>query len=116
VLKPGDLRCNWQGCFIRKGSWDQENVAGKSYWGQTMQQNYHDCMAICCAYGPPDKFTTMTCNSNWPEIKEALQYEPGQKSSDRADVVVRLFHMKLEEYLEDIKGGHIFGPVHAGLP
>ena len=37
------------------------------------------------------------------------------KPCDRADMVVRVFHMKLQEYLTDIKEGHIFGPVRAGL-
>lgn len=80
-----------------------------------MQQNFHDCMAICCTYGPPDKFTTFTCNSKWPEIVHALRFEPGQKPCDRGDMVVRVFHMKLDEYLDDIRQGHVFGPVCAGL-
>ena len=87
------------------------HIGSKRY----MQQNFHDCMAICCVYGPPDKFTTFTCNSKWPEITEALRFEAGQKPCDRADMVVRVFHMKLQEYLTDIKEGHIFGPVRAGL-
>jgi hypothetical protein len=41
-----------------------------------MQLNYHDCLSICCTYGPPDTFT---CNSKWPEILEAIRFEPGQK-------------------------------------
>jgi hypothetical protein len=40
------------------------HIGGKQY----MNQNFHDCMAICCAYDPLDKFTTMMCNPNWPEI------------------------------------------------
>ncbi|WVZ94466.1 hypothetical protein U9M48_040353, partial [Paspalum notatum var. saurae] len=84
------------------------HIGGKRY----MQQNYHVCLAICCAYGPPHKFTTFTCNPKWPEIAEAIS--PGQKPSDRGDMVVRVFHMKLEEYLTDIKEGRAFGPVHAG--
>ncbi|KAL6902302.1 hypothetical protein ACP4OV_005178 [Aristida adscensionis] len=76
-------------------------------------QNYHDCMAICRVYGPPDKFTTFTCNPRWPEVAEAIRFEPGQQYSDRSDMVVRVFHMKLEEYLDDIKEGRIFGPVRA---
>jgi hypothetical protein len=47
------------------------HIGGKRY----MNQNFHDCMAICCAYGPPDKFTTMTCNPKWPEIMEAIRWE-----------------------------------------
>lgn len=52
----------------------------------------------------------------WPEITETIRFEEGQKSTDRSDIVARVFHMKLEEYLADIKEGHIFGPVHAASP
>jgi hypothetical protein len=81
-----------------------------------MNKNFHDCMAICYAYGPPDTFTTMTCNPNLPEIKETLTCELGQTPPDRGDVVVRVFHMKLHEYLDDIRDGNVFGPFRAGLP
>jgi len=54
-----------------------------------MIQNYHDGIAICRVYGPPDFFTTFTCNPKWPEIAGALSSEPGQKPTDRADIVVR---------------------------
>ncbi|POM61843.1 Helitron helicase-like protein, partial [Phytophthora palmivora] len=35
--------------------------------------------------GAPNLFITMTCNPNWPEIKENLK--PGEKASDRLDIV-----------------------------
>jgi len=67
-----------------------------------MQKNYNDCLAICCTYGPLDIFiTTFTCNSKWPAILEAIRFEPGQKPCDRGNMVARVFHMKLDEYLED---------------
>jgi hypothetical protein len=53
-------------------------------------------------HGPPDYFVTFTCNSKWPEISESL-LEPGQKPTDRPDIIVRVYHMKLEELLNDIK-------------
>jgi len=31
-------------------------------------------------------------------------------------MVVRVFHMKLDEYLDDIKEGCVFGPISAGNP
>ncbi|XP_066316197.1 uncharacterized protein [Miscanthus floridulus] len=62
-------------------------------------------------YGPPDFFTTFTCNPKWPEISEAL--EPGKKPTDRADIVVRVYNMKLEELLDDIRSGSAFGAVSA---
>jgi hypothetical protein len=77
-----------------------------------MVQNYHDGIAICREYGPPDFFVTFTCNPKWQEISEAL-FEAGQKPTDRADLVVRVFNMKLEELLHDIRGGAIFGPCSA---
>lgn len=80
-----------------------------------MTLNYHDAMAICRHFGSPDIFTTFTCNPKWDEIIEGLKYDPGQKHSDRADLISRVFHMKLDEYIEDIKKGRAFGPVSAGM-
>ena len=50
---------------------------------------------------------------HWPEIEEALRSEPGQKPPDRADITSRVFHMKLQEYIEDIRSGEAYGPVTA---
>lgn len=86
------------------------HTGGRRY----MIQNYHDGIAICRVYGPPDFFTTFTCNPKWPEIAQAISSEPGQKPTDRADVVVRVYNMKLEELLGDIRIGAAFGPVNAG--
>jgi hypothetical protein len=90
------------------------HIGGECY----MNKNFHDCMAICCAYGPPhpEKGSSMRCNPNWPEVKEAPRYEPGQTPPDCGDFVVQVFHMKLHEYLVDIKDGNVFGPVRASLP
>ncbi|XP_066361401.1 uncharacterized protein [Miscanthus floridulus] len=65
-------------------------------------------------HGPPDFFVTFTCNAKWPEIAEGI-IEPGQKPSDRADIIVRVFNMKLEDLLHDIKSGKAFGPCSAVL-
>jgi hypothetical protein len=59
-------------------------------------------------------FTTFTCNPKCPEIAAALSFEPSQKPTDRADLVVRVYNMKLEELLSDIRNGSAFGPVNAG--
>jgi hypothetical protein len=85
------------------------HIGGRRY----MIQNYHDSIAICRVHGPPDFFVTFTCNAKWPEIVESL-YHSGQKTSDAPDIAVRIFHMKLEELLQDIKSGNIFGPCKAG--
>jgi hypothetical protein len=85
------------------------HTGGRRY----MIQNYHDGIAICREYGPPDYFVTFTCNPKWLEISEAM-FEIGQKPNDRADIIVRVFNMKLEELLHDIKSGRAFGPCNAG--
>ena len=76
--------------------------------------NYQDAMAICRVYGPPDLFVTFTCNTKWREIADALRFEPGQQPCDRSDLIVRVFHMKVDEFIADIKEGKTFGPVFAG--
>jgi hypothetical protein len=85
------------------------HTGGRRY----MVQNYHDGVAICRVFGPPDFFITFTCNPNWEEITLGI-LEPGQKPTDRADIVVRVYNMKLEELLDDLRSGKIFGPVAAG--
>ena len=78
-----------------------------------MIQNYHDGIAICRVYGPPDLFITFTCNPRWHEILEMLS--DGEQPNHRPDIIVRVFHMKLQEILHDIGSGSIFGPTNAIL-
>ncbi|WVZ82292.1 hypothetical protein U9M48_029572 [Paspalum notatum var. saurae] len=77
--------------------------------------NYQDAMAICRVYGPPDLFVTFTCNTKWREIVDALRFEPGQQPCDRSDLIVRVFHMKVDEFIADIREGRTFGPILAVL-
>lgn len=86
------------------------HTGGRRYF----QECFQDALAIARVYGAPDLFSTFTCNPKWPEITEALLLEPGQRPSDRADIVVRVYNMKLNEYLDDIKSGRAYGPVQAG--
>jgi hypothetical protein len=79
-----------------------------------MIQNYHDSIAICRVYGPPDFFFTFTCNPKWPEITTSF-YKSEQKPSDKSDVIVRVYNMKLEELIDDIKSGKMFGSCDAGI-
>jgi hypothetical protein len=76
--------------------------------------NYQDAMATCRVFGPPDLVVTFTCNTKWREIVDALRYEPGQQPCDRSDLVVRVFKMKVDEFIDDIREGKTFGPVRAG--
>jgi hypothetical protein len=77
--------------------------------------NYQDTMAIYRVYSPPDLFVTFTCNMKWKEISDALHFETGQQPCDRSEIVVRVFHMKVEEFIVDIREGKTFGHVRAGM-
>ncbi|KAK4562376.1 hypothetical protein RGQ29_005026 [Quercus rubra] len=78
-----------------------------------MIENYQDAMAICRWAGYLDLFITFTCNTKWPEIDLFLPRKPGQKVEDRPDVVARVFKIKLDELLNDLKHGQHFGKVIA---
>ncbi|POM69771.1 Helitron helicase-like protein [Phytophthora palmivora] len=54
----------------------------------------------------------MTCNPNWPEIKENLR--PGEKASDRPDVVAHVFMQKLKTLNKDLDEG-LLGVVAARI-
>lgn len=50
----------------------------------------------------------------WQEIAESIRFEHGQQPSDRPDMIVRVFNMKVHEFIYDIREGKTFGPVLAG--
>ena len=64
-----------------------------------MHKLYQDGMAIVRVFGKPDLFITVTCNPNWPEIKEALL--PGQTAQDRPELISRVFNIKLKAIFND---------------
>ena len=76
-----------------------------------MQRNYQDAMAMVAKYGKPDLFLTFTCSPKWTEITENLL--PGQTTSDRPDLISRVFTLKLDELLSDICKRHVLGVVIA---
>jgi hypothetical protein len=94
----------------------KKNILPSSYTGgrRYMIENFQDAVAISRVHGCPDIFSTFTCNPKWPKISEALSVEPGQRPHNRADITVRVYHMKLAEYLHDIRTGVAFGKVAAG--
>jgi hypothetical protein len=82
------------------------HTGGRRY----MIQNYLDSIAICRVHGPPDFFVTFTCNANWPEILDSM-FERRQSPPDRSDIIVQVYHMKLEDLMHDIKMIY-FWPMH----
>ncbi|XP_075640552.1 uncharacterized protein LOC142612333 [Castanea sativa] len=78
-----------------------------------MVQNYQDAMAICRWAGYLDLFLTFTCNPKWPEINHSLEFIGGLKYEDRPDIVARVFKIKLDELLHDLRHKSHFGRVIA---
>src|SRR3989337_514772 len=78
-----------------------------------MQQLYQDSMAIVREFGKPDLFVTVTCNPNWPEITNELL--SNQQASDRPDLVVRVFKLKLEAITHDLFEKGVLGRVLANI-
>ena len=106
---------------LHKGDVDGNNIGKKvispaSFTGSKryMVQNYQDAMAICRFYGPPDLFITFTCNPKWQEIADALTFVPGQRPDARPDLVARVFKLKVEELVYELKKGAYFGKAQAG--
>ncbi|XP_031108530.1 uncharacterized protein LOC116013005 [Ipomoea triloba] len=77
-----------------------------------MIQNYQDAMAICKAMGYPSLFITFTCNPKWPELERFLKAR-NLKAEDRPDIICRVFKMKLNALISEIRKNNIFGVVTA---
>jgi hypothetical protein len=76
-----------------------------------MRRQYMDAMALVQKFGKPDIFPTMTCNPNWDEIRMELLH--GQTPQNRPDLVVRVFHAKLQELKYRLTKQDILGKVWA---
>lgn len=90
-------------------------VLPSSYTGgaRYMIQSYHDAMAICRWANYPDLFITFTCNPKWPEINRFLEPR-GLKLEDRPDIIVRVFKVKLDRLINELRKNKVFGSVIAG--
>ncbi|RCV21458.1 hypothetical protein SETIT_4G140900v2, partial [Setaria italica] len=91
----------------------KRTVLSSSFIGgpRDKMRRYLDAMALVRKYGKPDIFLTMTCNPNWEEITNELEF--GQTPQDRPDLVVRVFRAKLEEMKKQLLEEHILGKVKA---
>ncbi|XP_074278536.1 uncharacterized protein LOC141602121 [Silene latifolia] len=70
--------------------------------------NVLDTMTICKWFDYPNLFITFTCNPKWPKIVRFVS-KRGLRPEDRPDIVCRVFKMKLDELIRDLKDRHIFG-------
>ncbi|XP_076941351.1 uncharacterized protein LOC143610850 [Bidens hawaiensis] len=77
-----------------------------------MTQNYLDAMTLCKWFGYPDFFITVTCNPKWPEVTRFLK-DTALNSEYRPNILCRLFKIKLEALLKDLKDKAVLGKVQA---
>jgi hypothetical protein len=81
----------------------QKMILPSSFQGGecAMGQLYQDAMARVHKFGKPDLFVTFTCNPKWKEITYAFLL--GQTAKDHPKLVTRVFNLKLDSLLKDIK-------------
>jgi hypothetical protein len=72
-----------------------------------MYQLFQDSMAICRYHSHPDLFITFTANPHWKEIQDELL--PGQTPANRPDLVTRVFQLKKQAFLDDLKKNGVMG-------
>ncbi|KAK9053646.1 hypothetical protein SSX86_024720 [Deinandra increscens subsp. villosa] len=80
-----------------------------------MYKHYQDALAICRVHGNPQYFITFTCNVKWPEIQRYMQARPLLTPGDRAEIVARVFQMKVGAFITFLRQERPFGVVVADL-
>ncbi|XP_074351697.1 uncharacterized protein LOC141690835 [Apium graveolens] len=101
---------------LHRGNYDANNL-GKSFIlpagfvgsRRYMQQNFQDALAVCRYIGHPDIFLTMTTNPLWDEIIQMMKYIPHCSPHNSPDVIARVFKLKLDQIIDDIKKKNYFG-------
>ena len=90
-------------------------ILSSSFSGSPRWYNakFQDAMAICRKFHKPDYFITMTCNPHWPEIEAELK--EGQKPQDRPDLVARVFKLKKDQLIRDLKKDGVLGKTVADI-
>nr|GEY20120.1 DNA helicase [Tanacetum cinerariifolium] len=58
-------------------------------------------------------FVTFTCNDKWPEIQEYMEAFPELTTTDRADIVDRVFKQKGQGYVKFVQNTKPFGDISA---
>ncbi|KAH0682655.1 hypothetical protein KY290_021244 [Solanum tuberosum] len=92
----------------------QRVILSSSFTGGTryMLQNYQDAMSICKWAGYPDLFITFTYNPKWPEITRFVNSR-GLAPEDRPDIITRVFKVKLDHLIKDLRDNKVFGQIKA---
>lgn len=84
-------------------------VGGPHY----MYSHYQDALSICREYGNPQYFISFTCNVNWPEIRRYMIAHNQMDVHSRADIICRVFYIKVKAFIKFLKEDNTFGDVMA---
>ncbi|KAF3665528.1 hypothetical protein FXO38_09519 [Capsicum annuum] len=87
-------------------------VSCREYFSYKIQERKHedstiDAMAICKWAKYPDLFITFTCNPKWPEVTRFGKCR-GLSPEDRPDILTRIFKIKLDQLLKDLRDNNVF--------
>lgn len=74
--------------------------------------NCQDAMVICKRFGYPNLFVTITCNTNWPEIRELLS-QSKLLATNIHNIVCKVFKIKLDHLMDDLRKNKVFGKLNA---
>nr|GEW27310.1 DNA helicase [Tanacetum cinerariifolium] len=74
-----------------------------------MYGHYLDVLAIFRAHENPLFFITYTCNIKWPEITDYMAQFPLLSTTDIADVIDRVFKMKIHQFINVLRNADPFG-------
>ena len=77
------------------------------------QRFFHDTLYIASRLGNPHLFITMTANTHWPEVRNALR--GGESASDRLDIVARAFVGRRQRLLQLLETPDFLFPGHTGV-
>nr|GEZ91148.1 DNA helicase [Tanacetum cinerariifolium] len=108
---------------INRGDTDGADCGGQiiipqSFTGgpRYMYSRYLDALDICYVHGNPSFFITFTCNVKWPEITDYMADFPLLTTTDRVDIVDRVFEMKVQQFVKYLCDSQPFGKTVVGLP
>ncbi|POS86701.1 hypothetical protein EPUL_003475 [Erysiphe pulchra] len=84
-------------------------ILASSYIGgdRHMTKCFQNAMAITRAIGNPSLVLNFTANPSWPEIPENLEHH--QTSDTLPDLIAKVFKLKLDQYLHDVKERNVCG-------
>ena len=77
---------------------------------------FHDALHLSRVRGPSHVFVTMTCNPNWPEVRDLLGHDAVDlKHPSHQAILARVFVYKRKQLIDRLKRDDFFFPGHRGV-